>query len=184
MDHWFRNLERIEIAKIEAKHNVRRRRLLRILYNSCILTLIVILIAVSFFEQPEYFKSIIGFIGLGLLLIMILFFKRVVRNNVFHGFNNYPYQNPNRIALEKPYFYVECIFKRGIIEESFFLQNKFLTKQDAFDFLRQKVEIECNEWCIVEHTNKVFGYIHKERDDLSFLKECDIEFVFQIHHYC
>jgi hypothetical protein len=175
---YFNNLECIKTTQSNFQKRKFRNKALKYLYFLSFFSLINSLVILCFLECESNIKSIFGYTGLFSALIMFFLFKKVIRNHIFYRFNDFPYQNPNSFS-ERPYSYVECQFKRGSINERFNLQNKFLSDQDALDFLIYKVEIEFDEWCLDKSNKEIVGYILKDKS-FNEPTDSDLEVKFKI----
>ena len=178
MNEWLRNLNEIRAAKYQARKSNYLKKGIRYLFLVCVFSLVVIMAVLILYEPRGFIKTLFGYIGLAAILVMTFFLKKVVRNGIFYGYNKQLVQNPNNVVFDRPFSYVNCNWKRGLINESFTLQNKFLSDEDALDYIINKVNIEFDEWCIDNSRKKIFGYILKEEN--SFVQVCDIEMIFEI----
>lgn len=175
---YYNKLECISSERRNFQKRKKKNKVLEYLFIVSFLVLIFSLIVLIFIDLELSKQSLFGCFGLFSSFILMIFFKKVIRNNVFYGFNDFPFQDPTR-AYQKPYSYIECQFKRGLVFESFTLPNKFFSDNDAFDFLSRKVEIEFEEWCLDKANKKITGYIlHERRWERP--NECDILVTFQI----
>jgi hypothetical protein len=176
---YFKNYESIQETKNYLKKRKIKIKTIKYIYVFSFLSLLISLVIMCFSESEFDIKSIFCFIALLSTLILLFLFKNVSVNNVFYSFNDFPYQNPNSYK-ERPYSYVECHFKRGSLNESFTLQNKFLSDQDAMAYLINKVEIEFDECCLDRSKKEIIGYILKHRTSWNMPTDCDIEVKFKI----
>jgi hypothetical protein len=175
---YYNNLECISSERRNFQKRKKKNKALEYLFIVSFLILIISLIVLIFVDLELSKQSLFGYFGLFSSFILFFFLKKIIRNNVFYGFNDFPFQDPTR-AYQKPYSYIECQFRRGLVNESFTLPNKFFSDNDAFDFLSRKVEIEFEEWCFDKNNKKITGYILHERS-WEKSNECDILVTFQI----
>jgi hypothetical protein len=177
-NQYFKNIENIKQTKklFEKQSDLKNGK--KIIFIVCYMILIICIFLLCFSQSQYINRPLLGIICIASLIVSILLLKNVVREHIFFCYRKYPYQNTNKVIFERPYSFIQCTFRRNSIEETYTLTNKFISEQDAWDYLLNRIEIEFDKFCIDKSERIIFGYILKE--DGLIGGDCDIEMLFEI----